>query len=647
MRRSLFFVLFVLVQTSIFAQKNIVVKIGDKAFTKEEYETIYRKNNTQLSDEAEVKTPEEYVDLFVDYKLKVIEAENLGYDTVQAFIDELAGYRDELAKPYLTDITVTDSMVKLAYYRTVNEIRASHILINVAPDASPEDTLKAYNRIIELHNMAVNGLMPFAKLAYEFSEDPSAKSNNGDLRYFKAFGMITEFEDAAYSTPVGEISMPVRTKHGYHIILVTDLKKTEDDVKTAHIMKIFSDKDNVSPEEDARYKKELDSIYNEIQNGANFAEMVRKHSGDQSTMHKDGEMTWLNRTFGVDEFIDAAYALEVGEISKPVRTPYGWHIIKLIDKRGIRPFEELENELSLKIKRDPKRSKHSKQSYLNKKKAEYNFQAFDDNIQKFIDHLKAQGDTVNNIAPEILSLPMYQVADVQYTVANYMELQEEKKSNSGKFLTNLVIQHLEPYADEVIDFYESSKLEEKYPEFNNIMQEYRDGMLLFAIMQDEVWNKAALDTVGLNKYYEQHKDIYQWDEYFEGLQIRCFNAEAYQLAKKLIEEQGITDADSLKSIINKDNPNNVRIYSGRWEKGDNDRVDHMVFGGIIPVRFNAELEFVHGKVVPAGQTKTLHEARGLYVSDYQKVLEEQWMNKLRKKYKVKVNKKLLKTIEKV
>lgn len=646
MKRSLFFVLFIIVQTSIFAQKNIVVKIGNQGFTKEEYETIYRKNNTQLSNEAEVKTPEEYIDLFVNYKLKVIEAENMGYDTVQEFKDELAGYREELAKPYLTDITITDSIVRIAYYRTVNEIRASHILINVAPDALPDDTIKAYNRIIEIRNMAVNDLVPFDQLAFDYSDDPSAKSNKGDLRYFKAFGMITEFEDAAYNTPVGQICMPVRTKYGYHIIFVTDLKKSEGDVKTAHIMKMFSDKNNVSTNEDAFYKREIDSIYYELQNGASFVDLVTKHTDDQSTIHSNGEMDWLNRTFGVDEFIDAAYALEVDQISEPVRTPYGWHIIKLIDKRGIPSFNEMENELLQKIKRDPKRSMHSKQSFIKKKKDEYNYKSFDENIQKFIEYVKDKGDTIQNISPEILSLPMHQVASIKYTIDDYLKLQQKKLGYINKLPTIIAIQQIESYNDEVIDIYENSILEEKYPDFKNIMQEYHDGMLLFAIMQDEIWNKAAIDTIGLNQYYEQHKDIHHWGDFYEGILIRCYNTEAYNICKELIQVNGITNIDTLNSIVN-NNANNAHIFSGRWEKGDNDRIDYLVFGAEMPNNFNPELEFVHGELIPAGKPKLLQDARGLYISDYQKVLEEQWMNKLRKKYKVKVNKKLLKTIDKV
>lgn len=639
--------LLIIFAIALHAQKNIIVTIGDNKFTKEEFELIYRKNNTQLNDESEIKTPEEYVDLFIDYKLKVIEAENRGMDTIQAFIDELAGYRDELAKPYLTDVTVTDSMVREVYFRSVNDIKASHILLNIPPDATPEDTLKIYNKIIDLRNQFISGEHTFQELAINNSNDPSVHQNGGDLGYFKAFSMITAFEDAAYNTPVGEVSMPVRTQHGYHIIYVTDLRKTEGEVKVAHIMKIFKNINNITPEEEKRYKAELDSIYAELKKGADFGKAVRDHSDDRSTVKNDGEMSWLNRTFGVDEFIDAAFAMEIGDISEPIRTPYGWHILKLNDKRAPRTFEEMEYELGLKVKRDADRSKHSKQSYLSKKRTEYNFTRYDQNIEKFINYLRSQGDTLyNEISPEMMKLPMFKVAEVNYTVADFMKLQNIKKKNSGNFLTNLLISHIEAYADEVIDFYENTTLESKHPEFKQIMQEYRDGMLLFAIMQEEVWNKAAIDVDGLQAYYEKNPSKYLWDTHFAGLLIRATNQEAYDSCKTLIAN-GITDEKTILERINTDGKTNIRITRGRWAKGDNDRIDYFIFDGKEPSRFNKDLEFVHGEMVEAGLPKTLEEAKGLYIADYQKVLEQEWMEYLRKKYKVKVNKKLLKQVKKI
>jgi peptidyl-prolyl cis-trans isomerase SurA len=632
---------------SAFAQKDVLITIGERKFTKAEFEQIYRKNNSQLSNDEDVKTPEDYIGLFVDYKLKVIEAENRGMDTAQDFIEELAGYRDELAKPYLTEVTVTDSIVRVAYYRSVNEIRASHILLNVDPNSTPQDTLEIYNRLIEIRNQFINGEKSFNELAVEYSNDPSAQRNLGDLGYFKAFSMITEFEDVAYNTPVGEVSMPVRTKYGYHIIHVTDSREYEGEVKVAHIMMAFENSRDVSPETDMLFKQQADSIYNELKKGADFGEMVKKYSGDKSTVDKGGEMQWINRTFHVEEFIDASYALKIGELSEPVRTAFGWHIIKLIDIRKAKSFEEMENELTDKVKRDPIRSLHSKNAYYDKKRLEYEVKSYDENIAKFVEYLNEQGTTLDEIAPNILALPLHRVNNIDFTVKDFMGLQVKKKGKSEeKFLTRIVLTHIDLFADEVIDCYEIDQLEDNKPEFKQIMQEYRDGMLLFAIMQEEVWNKASTDTLGLQKYYEANKGKYLWGEHFAGMVIRTPN-KVIKDSCIFVISQGIEDIDELLAVFNSEEVTRLRITKGKWEKGENERIDHMVFDGKEPQRFNPDIEFVHGKVIPAGTHKTLDEARGLYISDYQKVLEDEWMKYLRAKYKVKVNKRLLKSIEKL
>lgn len=292
------------------AQKDIIVTIGDKKITKEEFEQIYRKNNSQLSNEEDVKTPLEYIDLFVNYKLKVIEAEKRGLDTIAAFNEELNGYRDELAKPYLTDVTITDSMVHEAYYRRINEVRASHILIEMDRFALPADTAKAYNKLIDIRNQYLNGEKTFEELATQYSEDPSVRINKGDIGFFKVFNMVTEFENAAYTTPVGEVSMPFRTRYGYHILKVTDKFKNEGEVKVAHIMKVFSQAFDYSEEEDKAYKAELDSLYELLQNGADFEELVLKHSTDQHTRQNGGEFRFITRTFNLEEFAQAAFELE-------------------------------------------------------------------------------------------------------------------------------------------------------------------------------------------------------------------------------------------------------------------------------------------------------------------------------------------------
>ncbi|MGF7139017.1 peptidylprolyl isomerase [Roseimarinus sediminis] len=644
MKRYLSFLLFMLLATTLLAGKNVIVTISDHQFTLDEYERIYRKNNTQLNDERDVKSPKEYLDLFVNYKLKVIEAENKGYDTIQAFIDELEGYRKELAKPYLTDVSFTDSMVKTAYFRTINHVKASHILLNVAPNASPEDTLQIYQRIIDIRNQALSGEKTFAELAVAFSEDPSAQTNMGDLGYFKAFNMITEFENTAYNTPVGEISMPVRTQYGYHIIQVNDLKRNEGEVKVAHIMKMFNNRNEVNEAIDQQYKKEADSLYQLLLDGADFAELAAKHSDDRGSKNNGGEMQWISETFSVKPFVEAAFALEdSGSIAPPVRTPYGWHIIKMIDRRPPPKFEDIKEELTQKVKADPARSKHSQLLFINKLKENYGYESYAENLAKLNESLDTAGQTLNYFPEVLVGLPLYKVGDSVFTTQSFIDYLTGKKVKAP-YAALRIKDQLKKYNDDVLIQYEDSKLEAKYPEFAQIMEEYHDGMLLFAIMQDEVWDRAVEDTLGLESYYQNNKGTYLWEKHFDGLLIECETAEAASQCRQLID-QGFNTAESLKNEIQNAGTEGVKIETGKWEKGDNEMIDFLHFNVPQPDRADAEKVFTHGMLVEAGKAKTLDEARGLYISDYQQLLEEAWIAQLREQHPVKVNKRLLKKVK--
>ncbi|MFA9389079.1 MAG: peptidylprolyl isomerase [Prolixibacteraceae bacterium] len=641
-----FLLLFMVV--SVVAQKNIIVSIDDHKYSKDEYEKIYVKNNTQLNDESEIKTPQEYLDLFINYKLKVIAAEKEGLDTLKSFIDELAGYREELAKPYLTDINITDSVLHETYYRTTHMLKCSHILINLPPNASAEDTLKIYNQLLDIRQQFLNHEKSFEELAEAYSQDPSAKFNKGQLGYFKAFNMVTEFENAAYSTKIGEVSLPFHTEYGFHIVYVSDKQELSGEVKVSHIMKMFKNRNNISEEEKLTYKQQMDSIYQLLQGGADFATIAREFSDDKNSSKNGGDMGYLSKTFNVTEFVDVVYQLQNdGDYSQPFETPFGWHIALRTGFKPVPTFEQEKADLIEKVKKDPLRSKHSKELYYKNKKEELNFIAYKNNIEKFKAYINEQfEDTITNeIFPEdILTLPLYQIADEKYTVKIFYDLQKKLKTNKSKFRKPLFFFHLDNYDETVINDYMDKHLESLYPEFAQIMQEYHDGMLLFSIMEKEVWNKAVIDSTGLENYYESNKNKYIWEDHFDGLLIRCNNQEAADSCNKYLEK-GITDVDVLEAKLNTDNKRNVKITKGKWEEGTNKRVDYLIFGGEMPERFKPEFELFKGEVVKAGSPKTLDEARGLYISDYQQVLEDNWIQFLRDNSKIKVNKKLLKQIK--
>jgi peptidyl-prolyl cis-trans isomerase SurA len=643
------FAISVLLSTSLAAQKNTIVTIDGRDISKEEFETIYKKNNTNLNDENEVKSPQDYMKMFIDFKLKVVEAENRGLDTVQSFISELAGYRDELAKTYLTDVSINDSMVKEAYYRTVNLVKVSHILIELGENATPDDTLKVYNKLIQIRNMYLNKEKTFGELAQEYSDDPGSNKDSGQLPYFTAFRMITPFENVAYSTKVGEVSMPFRTQVGYHILKVDDLKPSLGELKVAHIFKRFSNPDSVTVDDNKKGKAFMDSVYTLIQNGADFGKLASDLSDDNGTAKNGGVMKFIGFDFVISDFAIAAFTLKNnGDYSQPVRTKYGWHIIKRLETRPEPTFAEMEIELTKKVKSDPLRSKYSKMKFIDNMKKEYGFISYDNNIKKFKEIIQAyNSDTIFSLPDNCKKLVLFTFAGKDNTPENY------SNSIRSQFKINYVLKSkfaegLNEYIDQVITDYENSKLEEKYPEFKYLINEYHDGILLFAVMESEVWNKAIADTVGLENYYEQNKGKYLLGEHYDGLYIKCIDLDSRKLIEQSIEK-GITDADSLMAIANKGKENEKKkniVTRGRFEKGSNRHVDFIVWGGEKPRTFNNDLEFVNGGIKPNG-VKTLEEARGLYISDYQAVIEKEWLKQLRQKYVVKINEKLLSSIKSV
>ncbi len=348
-----------------------LITIGKTKVSKGEFERIYQKNNNNLYNETEKKNPEEYLDLFINFKLKVLEAEDLKMDTSSVFINELAGYRKELAAPYLTDVKYNEQMIRDLYERTTKEVNASHILLTVPKNASPDQDAAVLKRIKEIRQEIVDG-KDFNEAAMQYSEDPSAKTNKGKLGYFTAFQMVVPFENAAFTTPVGEVSQPIKSSFGYHLLKVHDIRENQGEILVAHIMKMFPQE--VTPEIKAQLKEQIDSIYTVLKNGADFAELAKAASDDKRSAVQGGEMAWFSSGRMIPEFANAAFAIKnVGDYTEPIETPYGYHIIKKLDTRPVASFEESKANLETRIKQDPERSITSKQVFIDKLKTQYNY----------------------------------------------------------------------------------------------------------------------------------------------------------------------------------------------------------------------------------------------------------------------------------
>jgi peptidyl-prolyl cis-trans isomerase SurA len=621
------FVLCALTAYALAQSDETLITIGDTKVSKGEFERIYQKNNNNLYNETDKKTPEEYLEMFIDFKLKVIEAVNLKMDTSSVFINELAGYREELAAPYLTDVKYSQQMVRDLYDRTTKEVNASHILLMVPKESTPESDEEILKRIKKIREEIIAG-KDFDEAAVEYSEDPSAKTNKGNLGYFTAFQMVVPFENAAFTTPAGEISQPVRSSFGYHILKVSDIRENQGEILVAHIMKMFPQ--DVTPEIKSKLKAEIDSIYTELKNGADFAELAQSKSDDKRSAQQGGEMPWFSAGRMIPEFANPAFALKNnGDYTEPVETAFGYHIIKKLNTRPVPTFEESKAMLENRIKTDPERSITSKQVFTDKLKVEYNYSEKEEGKSKLRN--KNTTDTL-----EYSNFELFKIDNKSYTFKQFDNFLKNTNVEPSTILS-----HFNNWVEYEITALENSKLEQKYPDFRYLFQEYHDGILLFNISEQKIWNFAAQDTLGLEEYYKKNSDRYLWEERFKGMIVTCKDKETREEADKYFGAE--MNVGEITDLLNKDE-NTITINEGAWEKGANPVVDYFVWNGPEPANFDSETSFIRGDKIPP-EPKTLNEARGLYVSDYQKYLEDKWIKELRAKYKINVNKKLLKSIK--
>ena len=647
-----FFLLAITISGSAKKKNNnpVLLTIHGKKVTKNEFLRIYQKNNTNLLEDAVKNSVDDYLKLFIDFKLKVTEAENQGMDTAKAFIDELAGYRKELAKSYLTDISFQEEIVEEAYSHSITEVNASHILIMCKPDASPADTLKAWNKAMEARTKYLEG-EKWDRVAIAYSEEPKIEQSKGNIGYFAGFQMVYPFEKAAFNAKIGEITMPVRSRFGYHLILVHDKRPELGQIKVAHIMKMF--KPNMTGEQKAGLKDSIDRIYQKVQNGEDFARLAAKYSDDRRSAEKGGEMDWFDRhTFRVTDFSTPAYALKRNEdISGPIRTDYGWHIIKRLDFKPSPKMEEVREKLEKQVKDDPMRSKHSQDVFIAKLKKEYRFKEEPEAKKEF--YQLAINFVKNKKWDELpdsidLSNTLFTYEDQSVLQFDFMEyLKKDKKAESS---SNYIDNAFNSFVSKKMLDYEDQNLERKYPEFKYLINEYHDGILLFNIADKMVWGKAAQDSIGLLDFYEATRDTLQkredfiWGERFRGKIYRCSDVETMNRLEILLNEN-VCDEDILSAINADNSKSKLRIESGAWEEGANPVIDHFIHQGKKPKGEKVDLiKVVGGKIGP--EPKTLEDSRGLYISEYQTYLGHLWLKELRAKYEVAVNNKVLKRIRK-
>ncbi len=616
---------------SLYAQNDSLLMIleGDSIYLSE-FEHVYSKNRSTPT--VKVTPKKEYLELFVNFKLKVRAAEYAGLDTMPQFKRELRGYRKDLARPYLNDLQVTEALVDEAFERYQTEIRAHHILFALQNNASPADTQRIYDQAAEVRKRIIEGAR-FEDMARQYSEDPSVKDNQGDLGYFTALYMVYPFESAAYNTPVGEISMPVRTRLGYHLIKVTGRRPARGQRKVAHIL-IQVDEDADSTTRENAYKK-VNEAYAKAMEGEHFASLARQYSDDKNTATAGGELRWFGSGVMVEEFEEASFALDtIGQISKPIQTQFGYHLIQLLDIKAPPSREDDEFEVRRKIEGD-RRAQKSQQVVVARLKEKYHPEVYGKNL-KIFGKLIDESFYRRSWKPEVMDdyiKPVLTFADTTIIQMHFAEFlgryQYRDALNEDKEV--MLKEAFEQFIDKCLLTYEDNHLEDNYEEFRILYKEYRDGILLFELMDEEVWSKAVRDTVGLQAFHEKTKAKYMWPK---RVRVRIHTANSEKIAGRM--HKYLKKGKSGKWIADKFNANSELayqveegIYTSDEYPGSNK--DWVVGISEIEKTDKGYQIFEILEILPP-MPKELSKVRGLVISDYQHQLEKEWIRSLRDQY---------------
>ena len=654
--------LLALMPSLLFAQgykSKTLIKLGDNNITAGEFMSVYEKNNVN-GDVIDKKNVDEYLDMYINFKLKVIEAESLKMDTNAKFVKELNGYRKQLAKPYFSNEEGTEALVEEAYDRMLWDINADHILVKCDIHAVPADTLKAYNKAIEIRNRILKG-EDFNALAVELSDDPSArdikeipgkqrayKGNKGNLGYFSAFDMVYPFETGVYNTKVGEISMPVRTDFGYHIIRVNSKTPACGIIKAAQVFLIVDE--NTPGKSDSAVREKAMNIFNEIEkDGSNWDVIVKKYTDDKGAAPRGGALSPFKVNSIVPEFIDAIKEMEVGDITLPVKTNYGYHIIRLISKSGIASLDDEKDNIKKRVEKDM-RAKVSDEIVLKRIMKENRYKVKTKTKDAFIATIDSTLSEGHFVLPENADVNkvLFSFEKKQYTINDFVQyIYLHQQSQPFMSPASYAYELFNDFVKESAFAYEDSKLEEKYPEFDMLVKEYHDGILLFDLMEKEVWKKAEKDTTGLNNYYEEHKGDYMWKKRVKAAVVTVNNSESLDRAVELIELD--VCADTLKAAFNKERLKVVMIKVPFFQEGDNIDIDSTSWVAgtirIVPSTVENSTKIIKILEVRDPEPKTFKEAKGLVTSAYQNVLERNWIESLKTKYPVSIDEKLLEKVK--
>ena len=623
---------------------DILLEVEDREVTAAEFVRLWDKTN-ELQEPGSIN---DYLELFINFQLKVAHAREEGIHREESFKKEFAQFRRKLAAPYMGDPGLEEKLAREAYERLLYDVNASHILVRIAPSHSPQDTVRAWEKAMEIRQQLLDG-EPFEKLAVATSDDPGAKINSGNLGFFTALQTDYAFENAVYNAEPGEIEMPVRTRFGYHVIRVNERRESRGEVKTAHIMIGF----NQYNEQEAKNK--VTDVYNQIKAGENFEALAGEHSTDFNTAARGGLIGWFGSGRFVPEFENAAFSLSnPGDISEPFLSPYGWHIIKLMDRRDRPPFDEARSKL-LEAIRDPSGSRSGliRNALVERLKAEWQFSENREGLNLFyrlVDDSIFEGRWT---APENLPLNgvLFSVTGKTYTQRDFAEfISQNAYARKPWPLTEYINNLYEDFVSHRLVELEDNNLENKYPEFGYMMNEYRDGMLLYEISSREIWSRAMSDSAGLAEYYENNIHDYMWDE---RISASIYSTSDSRLASRTRWRARRSrwfsgrDDEWVTGRLNRSAEEDVVTYeSGLFSRGEREITDIIEWdegvSDVHSVNDHYKVVLIHEILEP--EPKALEETRGHVIADYQDYLEDIWIETLREKYNVTVNKDVMSAI---
>ena len=676
MKKFLFFCFVISVQLSGFAQsgkglssesaeactKDVVLEVAGEKILKDDFVRMFKKNSMSKDSLISRSELDEYLELFINYKMKLAQAREFGLDTLKSYIDETNQYRQQLVAPYLNDATVSRQLVEEAYEREKEIVAASHILISIPANATPKDTLAAYNKALKIRERILKG-EDFETVAKEMSDDPSAKDridektngkikgNGGKLGYFTSMNMIYPFETACYSMKAGDVSMPVRTRFGYHIIKLTDRTPafcSSMDIK--HIWVSF-DKHSESEAEET-----INKIWQELRDGAKFDTMALLYSDDKYSSANGGILKNQTITSLPESYICQLKNLQPLELSKPFKSDIGWHIVLPLTYKPLPSFEQQKAAIEERIAKD-ERSFKTIESFAEKSKQEYGFKEQKDLLSNIVKIMTDSVFFATWQVPENFdnTEELFRIGDYSYTVLDFAkEIEANQKKQTPEYIPEFVEKAYSDVVLEQVVRYADSKLEEKYPELKATIDEFRDGVLIFAITDKMVWNKSIADTAGLAAFYEQNKAKYLWDTRVSATLWSVEGEHNPQKLAKILKKATKKHWDNEKTkakiakafkIDQEAADKRITYHWGKFENGDNQIVNRTIWCDTSSLKSNnviidsvstkRNIAVVFHQFVPE-EIKTLDECKGMATSDFQSYLEKQWIRDLRNKYEYKV-----------